>query len=521
MTLPEWLDPLYSPDEMRAADSFAMEQRGIFELELAEKAGAGLASAVKAAARAGPVRIVVGPGNNGGDGLIAARLLREAGYLVDVLAPLSLEGVEGVPRTNLDRLPGPAPQPFDAALLQGSGAVVDALLGTGFEGAVGEPLDAVISAINAQGAPVVAADVPSGVNAATGAVEGLAVEASVTATNHAPKIGLYVGQGARHAGPVRVVDIGIPPGEPGAGLAGLTSRRVLRVVPTRPRSDSRFDAGSVLVAGGARNSTGAPLLAALAAMRGAAGRVRVAVPASTAPTVDSRLLEALVHGLQEDRDGRHVEDGAEAVVQLAPPGEVSSEAFVETVVLGPGMGDGPGETSFVRAVARAAGRAKLAPLVIASDALSAYSSRAALSELAGRSGPTVLMTGPGELARLLAEAPARVEQDRLSAARTLADLSDSVILLAGENPTVVSPGGPCAIGPGGTGSLATNGAGSVLAGLVGALLARGMEPFPAAAAGVFACTAAGELASERVGGASYTIASDLIEALPRALSTLR
>ena len=298
MTLPEWLDPLYSPDEMRAADRFAIEQRGIFELELAEKAGAGLASAVEAVAESGPIHIVVGPGNNGGDGLVAARLLREAGYQVDALAPLPLEGLEGVPRTNLDRLPGPAPQPFDAGLLRDSGAIVDALLGTGFEGAVGEPLDEVIVAINAQEAPVVAADVPSGVNAATGEVEGPAVEATVTSTNHAPKIGLYVGRGARHAGSVQTVDIGIPRGEPGAGLAGLTSRRVVQTIPARSRRGSKLEAGTVLVAGGARNSIGAPCLAALAAMRGGACRVRLAVPTSTATVVSSRLLEALVHGLQ-------------------------------------------------------------------------------------------------------------------------------------------------------------------------------------------------------------------------------
>jgi NAD(P)H-hydrate epimerase len=192
---------------------------------------------------------VVGPGNNGGDGLISARLLREAGHEVDVIAPLALDGLAGVPRTNLDRLPGAPPRPFDPAALAGSGAIVDALLGTGFEGVVREPLVGVIAAINAAGAPVVAADVPSGVNAATGEVEGPAIRASVTTTNHAPKIGLYVTPGARHAGEVRVVDIGIPRGAPEAGLVGLISRRVLRLVPARPRYASPRD--TVLVVGGA------------------------------------------------------------------------------------------------------------------------------------------------------------------------------------------------------------------------------------------------------------------------------
>ncbi|MGI8538655.1 MAG: NAD(P)H-hydrate dehydratase [Rubrobacteraceae bacterium] len=515
MTLPEWLDPLYSPNEMRAADRFAIEERSILELELAEKAGAGLASAVETVVRTGPIRIVVGPGNNGGDGLVAARLLREAGYRVNVLAPLSLEGLEGVPRTNLDRLPGPPPQPFDAAHaapLEGSGAIVDALLGTGFEGAVGEPLDEVIQAINAQEAPVVAADVPSGVNAATGEVEGVAVEASVTSTNHAPKIGLYVGRGARHSGFVSVVDIGIPSGDPGASLVGLTNRRVLKKVPARSQHHSKLEAGAVLVAGGGRNSTGAPCLAALAAMRAGAGRVRVAVPASGASTVDSRLLEVLVHGL-EDQDGGHVEDGAKTVVRLA----MQNEALAETIVLGPGMGHGPGELSFVRGISRAA----TFPLVIAADALHACTSQEALNELAARPGHTVLVVGSHELSRLLDEASARTRGDRLSAARSLADRSGSVVLLDEDNPMIASPGGSCAVGVNDTGALATNGAGDVLAGLVGALLAKGLKPFEAAAASVFARTEAGKRASERVGGADYTVASDIIEALPETLSALR
>src|SRR4028119_2360187 len=167
-SLPGWLDGLYDPEEMQAADRFAMDRRGILELELAEKAGAGLAAAAAEVAGGGPIRVVIGPGNNGGDGLISARLLREAGHEVDVLAPLALDGLAGVPRTNLDRLPGDPPRPFDPAALAGSGAIVDASLGPGFGGVVREPLAGVLAAINTLGAPVVAADVPSGVNAATG-----------------------------------------------------------------------------------------------------------------------------------------------------------------------------------------------------------------------------------------------------------------------------------------------------------------------------------------------------------------
>src|SRR3954454_12067160 len=175
---------------MRAADSWAIEEQDVPSIDLMERAGAGLARVTAAGAGPGPVRVVVGKGNNGGDGLVAARLLREDGREVDVLAAADLDGLAGDARTNLDRLPGDPPEPFDAGHLEGSGVIVDALLGTGFEGEPREPIKGAIAAINAQEAPVVACDVPSGVNASTGEVEGEAVRAAATATFHGSKIGL-------------------------------------------------------------------------------------------------------------------------------------------------------------------------------------------------------------------------------------------------------------------------------------------------------------------------------------------
>src|SRR3954471_23652514 len=134
MALPDWLDPVYEADEMRATDAYAIEERGVPSLDLMERAAAGLADAAADAAREGPIRIVVGKGNNGGDGLAAARLLRERGHEVDVLATGDLSELQGDAKENLDRLPGAAPEQFDASKLGGSGAIVDAMLGTGFEG---------------------------------------------------------------------------------------------------------------------------------------------------------------------------------------------------------------------------------------------------------------------------------------------------------------------------------------------------------------------------------------------------
>jgi len=498
--LPGWLDGLYDPDEMRAADRFAMERRGILELELAEKAGAGLAAAAAEVAGGRPIRVVVGPGNNGGDGLISARLLRESGHEVDVMAPLALDGLAGVPRTNLDRLPGVPPCPFDPAALAGSGAIVDALLETGFEGVVREPLAGVIAAINAAGAPVVAADVPSGVNAATGEVEGPAIRASITTTNHAPKIGLYVAPGARRVGEVRVVDIGIPRGAPEAGLVGLISRRVLRLVPTRPRYASPRD--TVLVVGGARGSTAAPAMAAEAAMRAGTCYVRAAVPDSVAPVMDLRLPGALIHGLEEE-GGRHVEAGARTIADLAPE--------AGAVVLGPGLGGAEG------AFSRAVGSSTEVPMVMEAGGLSAFPSAEAFAE---RPNPTVLIPDEAGLGHLLGLSPEEVGARRLASARALADRAGAVVVLEGDGCVVAAPGNPVALGPGASGALAANGTGSVLAGLVGAFLARGMDPFAAAAAAVLARSDAGDLAAIHV-GAGHTVAEDVIQALPEALEPRR
>src|SRR3954469_6169980 len=190
MALPDWLDPLYEADEMRAVDKWAIEEQGVPSLDLMERAGIGLARIVADRARPGPVRIVVGKGNNGGDGLVVARLLREEGREVDVLSTGDPGELKGDAKTNPAPRPGPPPEPFDPDRLQGSGAIVDAMLGTGFEGEPREPIAGAIEAINAAAAPVVACDVPSGVNASSGEVEGDAVEAAATGTFHGSKTGL-------------------------------------------------------------------------------------------------------------------------------------------------------------------------------------------------------------------------------------------------------------------------------------------------------------------------------------------
>ena len=496
---PDWLDPLFTADEMRAADAFAIEEAGVPSIDLMERAAAGLARATAGAAKPGlPIRIVCGKGNNGGDGLAAARLLRDEGRTVDVLAVGELSETKGDALANLERLPGAPPEPFERERLDGSGAIVDAMLGTGFEGSPREPVAGAIAAINEADAPVIACDVPSGVNASTGEIEGEAVRADVTSTFHGPKIGLYVAPGAFHAGTVEVVEIGIPRDAPDAAGAGLISDRVLDAIPPRTREGSKFTSGTVVIAGGAAGYTGAPCMVALGAQRTGAGYVQLAVPESAQQAVALRLLEAVTQPLPEE-DGMHVAAGAERV------GEMAERAGA--VVLGPGLGRSDGAVEFARTVAASVEK----PLVIDADGLNAHAGE--LESLRARPGPTVLTPHAGELARLLELESDEISAHRLAHARDAAERSGCVVLLKGDDTIVAAPAGPVAVSPGATAALATAGTGDVLAGIIGALLSKGMDAVEAAAAGVRVHVYAGLAAADRL-GADHTVAGDVIEGIP-------
>jgi ADP-dependent NAD(P)H-hydrate dehydratase / NAD(P)H-hydrate epimerase len=499
-----WLDPLYDAAEMRAADAWAIGERDVPSLELMERAGEGLARVTAAAASEGPIRVVVGKGNNGGDGLVVARLLRGDGYEVDVLAAADLDDLKGDAKTNLERLRGPRPERFAAGRLEGSGAVVDALLGTGFEGAPREPLASAIAAIGEQGAPVVACDVPSGVDASTGEVAGRAVRATVTATFHGPKIGLYVNPGREHAGAVEVVEIGIPRGAPGAEHAGLISDRVLDLYPRRETSGSKFVSGVVVVVGGSLGLTGAPTMTARSAQRAGAGYVQVAVPGPVQQAVDLRLLEQMSRGLP-DEDGFHTPAGVEVVEEMAER--------AGAVALGPGLGRAQAAQEFARGVAKAVN----VPLLIDADGLNAHAGR--LESLREREAPTVLTPHEGELGRLLERPSEEIAAHRLASVREAAERSGAVVLLKGDDTLVALPDGQVAVNPGGTPALATAGTGDVLSGLIAALLAKGLDGLAAACLGARAHVLAARHAAGRV-GVDHTMAGDVIDALPWGL-TLR
>jgi ADP-dependent NAD(P)H-hydrate dehydratase / NAD(P)H-hydrate epimerase len=518
-SLAPWLVPLPDAEGMRALDRWAIEERGVAGLDLMERAGAGVARAVERAAPDGPVTVVCGKGNNGGDGLVVARLLRHSGRQVTVVCVAAPEELAGDARANLERLPGDPPVRLDgtawgrdaAAAGPGSppaevfvreGLIVDAVLGTGFRGEPHGSAAAAIDAVNGAGGTVVSVDVPSGVDASDGTVATAAVRANVTVTFHAGKPGLWINPGKAHAGEVETIDIGIPRGAPGSASVGLMTPAVLDRLPRRGASSTKFSSGHVLVAGGSLGLTGAPRMAAEASMRTGAGYVTACVPASLQSVLaTSGTPELMTRGMPE-QDGAHTAEGVDGVLEASARGGA--------LALGPGLGRSDGAVAFARALAR---RAEVA-MVLDADGLNAHAGR--LGELAPRRAPTVLTPHAGELGRLLELDSADVERERLRHVRAAAERSGAVVVLKGDDTLIADPSGRVAVSPGASPALATAGTGDVLTGTVAALLAQELDAFTAAAAAVWLHAQAGRRAARRVGTADAVIASDVIAALPAA-----
>ncbi len=483
-----WLTPLYDAEGIRAVDRWAIEEQGVPEAELMEAAGTALAEAVAGLAPQGPVRVLCGKGNNGGDGLIAARRLGAMGFAVE-----ALELFSGEPPEDLD------------AWLSGSGAIVDAIFGTGFAGAPREPAAAAIEAINRSGAPVVACDVASGVDASSGEIEGTAVEADLTVSFHAAKVGHRVAPGKWHTGELRVVPIGIPEGAPRRPAAGTIEPAVLALAPARGPRSTKFSSGQVVIAGGSRGLTGAVQMASRAAIRAGAGYATVAVPADLEAIFEAGQPEVMSVGCPGG-------DGCLAPASLKALRRSFERAAAG--VLGPGMGRDPGSVELAR---EAVGAIEV-PLVVDADGLNAFAGGIEL--LAAREGPTVLTPHAGELGRLLARSSEEISAHRLSAAREAARVAGAVVVLKGDD-TVVTDGERVAVNALSAPALATAGTGDVLSGMVAALLARGLDPFAAACAAVLAHARAGRDAAARIGAAESVIATDVIDSIPVGLRRRR
>jgi ADP-dependent NAD(P)H-hydrate dehydratase / NAD(P)H-hydrate epimerase len=500
----DWLDPCLDAEEMRATDSWAIKERGVPSLDLMETAGRAVAEAAAQASTTSRAAIVCGKGNNGGDGLVAARALRETGFEVDALLLGPPDELSDDAKANVDRFEGARhldPGELTEAV-RGAGVVIDAVFGTGFAGAPRGPAVAAIEAMNGADAPVVATDIASGVNASSGEVEGTAVEADVTVTFHAPKLGHWISPGKDHTGELRVVPIGIPEGAPVEPTAGLIDARVLKLAPPRAAGSTKFSSGQVLVVGGSRGLTGAVTMAALAAIRTGAGYATAAVPADLEHIFEIKLTEVMSIGCAS-RDGKLRPAASEQILGAAER--------AACVVLGSGMGREQGTQRLIQELTE---RIE-APLVIDADGLNAHAGR--IEKLAARKAPLILTPHAGEMGRLLDRDSKTIGAKRAESAREAASRSGGIVLLKGDD-TIVTDGDRLAVNTVSSPQLATAGTGDVLSGMIAALIARGIEPFAATCAAVVAHSRAGRAAGDRVGHDSV-IAGDVIESIPAGLAS--
>lgn len=503
-------------EQIRAIDRAAVEL-GLPSVVLMENAGLAVMHAVVEIAEAlgddPSVLVVAGKGNNGGDGLVVARHLSNHGYDVAVALLCTGEELKGDAAVNYAAARGYGVELLEDCqgqelmrAIAGADLLVDAILGTGVSGDVTGRAREALDLINDRQAPVVAVDLPSGINADTGAVCGAAVRALVTVTFGLPKVGNVVYPGAAYGGELRVADISLPPAalEDAAIQTSLLTPQVAEsALPPRWPDMHKGDAGRVLVVAGSRGYTGAATLAAMGALRAGAGLVYLAAPASLNMILETKCTEAITLPQPETDVASLARAAADELVAVA--------SQCNAVVLGPGLSRHPETAELVGELVR---RVEV-PLVIDADGLNCLADVGPLV-LGERPGPTVITPHPGELGRLLGDSVAEVQVDRLARARRAAAALDVLTVLKGAGTIVARPDGEAWINTTGSSALATGGTGDVLAGMQGAFVAGGSTPEEASLAAVYYHGLAGDLAAKHT-NERHVIASDLLAALGEAL----
>ena len=503
--------------EMRELDRLTIEAYGVPGAVLMENAGRGLVAEVVSVW--GPVadkKVVVfcGKGNNGGDGLVIARVMNALGASVTVwLCSDEMKGDAGV-NLNVARKAGidlravTSDHHLESSSVRHADIVVDAIFGTGLVDEIVGPYRGLIDIINKFAKRVVACDIPSGVDSDKGRIMGAAVRADLTVTFGLPKRGLYLYPGAQMAGEVRVADIGIPQkalSEAPIKANLLTRESVVGLMPDSGPDTHKVAYGHLFILAGSPGKTGAAVMAAQAALRSGVGLVTVGVPESLNTIFEEKLTEAMTLPLPETSEHTLSLDGLEAILA-----ELEGKT---AIAIGPGMST---NADTARLVAALLPRLRI-PALIDADGLNILS---VFDEpLAGVCVPVALTPHPGEMGRLLGVLAREVQADRPAAAVDLAAQTGAVVALKGARTLVASASGEFFINPTGNSGMATAGAGDVLTGVIGAFMAQGLSTLDAARLGVYAHGLAGDIAAVEKGRAGL-IAGDIIEAMPRSLMSL-
>ncbi len=500
--------------QMAAIDRQAMEVLGLPVLQLMEKAGEGTAlAAVRLLGKpvGKKVAVLCGRGNNGGDGLVAARLLLKQKTKVKVFLLGKKRDLKGAPLANLKKFTGQTVEwdgGSDAVLKFGPDLVIDALFGTGFTGKLPEKIGELVAIVNQERIPVLAVDVPSGFDAQTEKPLQEVFRAAATVTFAYPKRSQVFHPGREFVGRLKLVDIGIPPEavKEKVELNLVTPQQIVGWLPQRDPQGHKGTFGRVFLLAGSLGMTGAAVLAAEAVLRSGAGMVFLGTAASLCGMVASQLREAVIKPLPEIRK--------KLATALRALGEVRQYAReADVVAVGPGLGQ---HFETIELVCRFVGSLDK-PLVVDADGLNALAKKPEV--LKGRKFPTVLTPHAGELARLLKVSADEILTDRVAAAKKGASELNSILLLKGAPTVIAAPDGEVWVSPTGNSGMATAGSGDVLTGLLAGLLAQGIQPLTAACAAAFLHGWGGDAAREKLGERGM-IAGDILTALPETFGRL-
>ncbi len=511
---------------IKTIDHAAVSKYGMRSVQLMENAGAGVAAViVKELGKrieGRRVAIIAGKGNNAGDGYVCARLLANMGARVTVFSLASSNELKGDCLLNeriWRKMSGevrsistgaPLRNERNESSLKHAAIIVDAIFGTGLSSPISGTYAEAIRHINGLGKKIISVDIPSGIDATTGAILGIAVKATVTVAMAMPKLGTYIYPGREYAGQLETIDIGCPAClltdetikenlVTGQWVAGI-----LRTIQRRPESH-KGSFGHVLVVGGSHGKTGAPYMAAMGAMRTGAGLATIALPKSLEAAMSAKTTEVMTLGLPDEKDGPL---GAEAIDVV-----IKAMRHKAAICIGPGLGLSAGSSSLVLSMIE---RAR-APVVIDADGLNAMTSSIAVLKKAKAS--LILTPHPGEAARLLGVDVAAIQSDRVGAARTLAERTGAIVLLKGASSVIAAPNHDIYIVPTGNPALATAGTGDVLSGVIAGLLSQGVSPVEAAVSGAYLH---GLVADDykTLHGDTGMIATDLLHLMPSVIASL-
>lgn len=494
-----------SASQMLAIEKQAVKEQRLSIKELMAAAGKKVADlADRIAGGGGEIAIYCGKGNNGGDGFVAAGHLIDLGYKVKVFLIEPAEKIGGIAKEALAGLEnsGVSIRRFDQNLCPSPDLIIDAVFGFSLKGEVRGAAAAAIDQINRIKAPVISVDVPSGINADSGKIAGVAVKADHTVTFTRPKLGLVLSPGALLAGNIHTADIGIFSSiiKQRTDIHLATREMIKDLLPRRDYTANKHDCGKVLVVAASAGMTGAAAMTAAAAIRSGAGIVTLAVPESLSDILEIKLTEVMTVPLPDTGAGSVSEAAVDKVKELSYDFDV--------VALGPGLGRHQSTVKFIRSTVESLKKA----IVLDADGLNAVAGSEVLRK---RKPATVVTPHEGELSGLIGLKATLIAAERLASCQAAADKLKATVVLKG-NRSLISGHGVTMINPTGNPGMATAGTGDVLTGVIAAMMAQGLPDYPAAVAGTFIHGLAGDLASEKHGCLAM-IATDLIDCLPDAI----